>query len=65
MAAITSKPIYRSSTREAAALGAGILAASAAGLYADAREAAQAMTHIESAPFEADPTRSSFYSLLY
>jgi ribulose kinase len=46
-------------------LGAGILAASAAGLYADAREAAQAMTHIEPAPFEPDPTRSAFYSCLY
>jgi xylulokinase len=65
MADITGKPIYRSSTPEAAALGAGILAASAAGLYADAREAAQAMAHTESAPFEPDPTRSAFYNCLY
>jgi sugar (pentulose or hexulose) kinase len=65
MADITGKPIYRSSTPEAAALGAGILAASAAGLYADAREAAQAMAHIESAPVEPDPARSAFYSRLY
>ncbi len=65
IADITGKPIYRSSTPEAAALGAGILAAGAAGLYADAREAAQAMAHIESVPFEPDPTRCAFYSRLY
>ena len=65
MADITGKPVYRSSTPEAAALGAGILAASAAGLYADAREAAQAMTHVEPTPFEPDPMRSAFYSRLY
>jgi ribulose kinase len=34
-------------------------------LYADARQAAQAMTHVEPTPFEPDPTRSAFYSRLY
>jgi len=65
IADITHKPIYRSHTSEAAALGAGILAAAAAGLYPDVRQAAQAMTHAEPYPFEPEHDRSSFYQQLY
>ncbi len=65
LADITGKPIFRSTTSEAAALGAGILAAHAAGLYADLRTAAAAMTRIETSPFVPDPARSAFYRPLY
>lgn len=44
VADVTGKPATRASTTEASALGAGILAAAAAGWYANAREAAKAMT---------------------
>ncbi len=65
IADITGKPIFRSTTPEAAALGAGILAARAAGLYADVRTAASAMTRIETTPFVPNPERAAFYSRLY
>jgi sugar (pentulose or hexulose) kinase len=65
IADITGKAIYRASTSEAAALGAGILAASAAGLFPDARQAARSMTHLLPDPTFPDPARHAYYSRLY
>jgi sugar (pentulose or hexulose) kinase len=65
IADITDKPVFRAATTEAAALGAGILAATAAGCYADARQAAREMTHILPQPLEPDPARHDFYSRLF
>ncbi len=65
IADVSGKPVYRAATADAAALGAGILAAVAAGCHADARQAAQQMAHILPQPFEPDPARHDFYSRLY
>ena len=65
IADITNKPVFRATTTEAAALGAGILAATAVGCYANAREAAQAMTHILPQPIEPDASRHAFYNRLF
>jgi sugar (pentulose or hexulose) kinase len=65
IADITNKPVFRATTTDAAALGAGILAATAAGCYADARRAAQEMTHILPQPVEPDPVRHDFYNRLF
>ena len=65
IADITNKPVFRATSPDAAALGAGILAFTAAGYYADARQAAQAMTHILPQPVEPDPFRHHFYNRLF
>jgi xylulokinase len=65
IADVTGKPVVRSTTKEVAALGAGIIAAHAAGFYPDVQTAAMAMTRIESESFASDSTRSAFYSDLY
>jgi sugar (pentulose or hexulose) kinase len=65
IADVTGKPIYRAVTREATALGAGILAATGAGLFPDARAAAEAMTRIAPKPLLPDETRHEVYSRLY
>jgi sugar (pentulose or hexulose) kinase len=65
IADITGKPVYRSATTEAAALGAGILAASAAGYFPDTRQAAYTMTHILPRPFEPDASRKEFYTHMF
>jgi xylulokinase len=65
IADITNKPVFRATTTEAAALGAGILAATAAGCYANAREAARAMTHIFPQPTEPNALRHAFYNRLF
>ncbi len=65
MADITDKPVFRAATPEAAALGAGILAATAVGSYANAREAAQEMTHILPQPIEPNATNHGFYDHLF
>ena len=65
IADITDKPVYRATTTEAAALGAGILAATAVGCYANAREAAQEMTHILPQPLEPDTLEHAFYNRLF
>lgn len=62
---VTGKPVLRAATTDAAALGAGILAAAAAGCYADARQAAQGMTHILPEAIEPEPARHDFYSRLF
>jgi len=65
IADITNKPVFRAVTADAAALGAGILAATAAGCYADARQAAQEMTHILPQPTEPDSSHHDFYNRLF
>jgi sugar (pentulose or hexulose) kinase len=65
IADITNKPVFRAVTADAAALGAGILAATAAGCYPDARQAAQEMTHILPRPTEPDSSRHDFYNRLF
>jgi sugar (pentulose or hexulose) kinase len=65
IADVTGKPVYRAAVTEATALGAGILAATGAGLFPDARAAADAMTHIEPEPFTPDEARHEIYSRLY
>jgi xylulokinase len=65
IADITGKPVFRAATTEAAALGAGILAATAIGRYGSAREAAQAMTDILPQPIEPDAARHAFYNHLF
>ena len=65
IADVTNKQVFRTSTTEAAALGAGILAASAAGYYADVRQAAQEMTRVHSQPFEPDAARHDFYTRIF
>jgi xylulokinase len=65
IADITNKPVFRATTPDAAALGAGVLAATAAGCYADVRQAAQAMSNIFPTPFDPDPSRHDFYNRLF
>jgi len=65
IADVTGKPVRRSRTAEAAALGAGILAAAGAGLFPDVRSAAAAMAGQEAAGEAPDPGRHAFYSRVY
>jgi len=65
IADVTGKPVACAAAPEAAALGAGILAATAAGLYPDARQAAQAMAHHLPDPVEPDAARHTFYAHLF
>ena len=65
VADVTGIPVLRAASQECAALGAGILAAGAAGLYPDIRQAAQAMAHTTSQGFEPDSNRHAFYQQLY
>jgi len=65
IADISGKPVFRASTSEATALGAGILAAAGVGLYPDVLAAARAMTNINPHPFQPDSERRAFYERLY
>jgi xylulokinase len=65
IADITGKPVYLSHTHETAALGAGIMAAAAAGLYPDIQTAAEKMTAIQPQPVLPNPVRHAHYSRLY
>jgi sugar (pentulose or hexulose) kinase len=65
IADITGKPVYLSHTVETAALGAGILAASAVGLYPDIGTAAERMTAIQPHPTLPDLASHASYSHLY
>jgi xylulokinase len=62
---VTGKSIVRSRAAEAAALGAGVLAAAAAGLHPDVRQAAGAMTDLQPGVGRPDPSRHERYSRLY
>jgi xylulokinase len=65
IADITGKPVYRTLSLEAAALGAGMLAAASAGFYAGIPQAAQAMADVQPGPFLPDERRQAFYRRLY
>ncbi|MGC9396621.1 MAG: xylulokinase [Anaerolineae bacterium] len=65
IADVTGKPVYRAAVTDAAALGAGILAATGAGLFPDVHAAAEAMTRIAPKPLLPDEARYEIYSQLY
>jgi xylulokinase len=64
IADVTGIRVVRSGTAEATCLGAGILAATAAGWYPDAERAADAMTSMAER-FEPEPGTHTFYDRLY
>jgi sugar (pentulose or hexulose) kinase len=64
VADIVGKRVTRASTTEATNLGAGILAAAAAGWYSTVRDAANAMTRTERS-FEPDETSHKIYDRLF
>jgi xylulokinase len=64
MADVTGVPVVRSTTSEATCLGAGILAATGAGWYADAAAAAAAMTG-GAARYDPAPEAQKIYDPLY
>ena len=64
VADITGVPVVRSSTTEATCLGAGILAAAAAGWYTSITSAAEAMTSTGER-FDPRPELQSFYEPIY
>jgi sugar (pentulose or hexulose) kinase len=64
VADVTGVPVLRSTSTEATCLGAGILAATAAGWYADARTAAAAMTATADR-FTPQPATQARYDQLY
>ena len=65
IADVTGKPVQRGVETEAAALGAGILAASASGIYPHPRAAAQGMVHLEEVIFEPDEDHHRLYTDLF
>ncbi len=65
IADVTGISVSRSETVEAAALGAGILAAAGAGLFPDVASAAQSMTPPLIEPLSPDPLRAGQYERLY
>jgi xylulokinase len=65
IADVSGKPVRRVLEREATALGAGILAASALDLHSSPQEAAQTMVHLEDGVFEPHEKRHKHYSRLY
>jgi sugar (pentulose or hexulose) kinase len=65
IADIIGKPVYRTLNLEAAALGAGILAAAAVGFYPDILQAVQGMADIQSRHFLPDEKRQALYQRLY
>jgi sugar (pentulose or hexulose) kinase len=65
MADVTARRVVLAHAPEATALGAGILAAAAAGIYPDVIQAAQAMTRLQPEHYQPDPKRAAFYDRLY
>jgi len=65
LADVTGKAIVRAAVDEASALGAGILAAKGAGLFASEQAAAAAMTRLEAGEVLPQPESRSYYSRLY
>jgi xylulokinase len=65
IADVVGAPVVRALENEAAALGAGALAAAAAGIYADVGRAARAMARWEERIFEPDAARHPIYTRLY
>ncbi|MBN1246263.1 MAG: FGGY-family carbohydrate kinase [Anaerolineae bacterium] len=65
IADVTGKKVYRTTSPEAAALGAGIQAAAAVGLYPSIEVAAAAMSRVTQSPFVPEPAAHEFYTRLY
>ena len=65
IADVTGTQVVRADTTEAAALGAGILAACAVGWYPNVREAVNVMSHLLPDTFTPDPKRHEFYSKIF
>lgn len=65
LADVTGLPVYQAQTAEAAALGAGMLAAVGAGLFEDPQTAAVAMSRIADEPCRPDVVRAAWYTQLY
>lgn len=65
IADVTGRTVSCVEEPEASALGAGIIAAAGAGLFAGPQEAAQAMAHAPHQRLAPDPQRSLFYTQLY
>lgn len=65
IADVTGRPVARAVAPEAAALGAGILAAYGGGLYSSVQDAAAAMTGLGPRVFGPDRGRHEQYDLLY
>ncbi len=65
IADVTGKPVQRSGATEAAALGAGVLAAVAAGLHPDVPRAARAMARLDNDPLLPDSGRHERYTRLF
>jgi sugar (pentulose or hexulose) kinase len=59
---VIQKPVYRTQTPEAAALGAAILAAAGCGLYPSVSEAARRMSAWDPRPVEPRPAEAAFYT---
>ncbi len=65
IADVTGKRVNRAASTEAAALGAGILAAVGAGCFPSVIDAVEAMVSIDPEPFVPDGNRHEFYSRIY
>jgi xylulokinase len=62
---VTGKPVRRSRTSEATALGAGILAAAGTGLFSGVWEAAMSMSGLQAGAERPVPARHEIYTRLY
>jgi len=62
---VTGKPVQRALEREATALGAGILAATALGFYTDPQEASESMVHLENNIFNPRKEQHKHYSRIF
>jgi xylulokinase len=65
IADIIDKPVHRTIEQEVSSLGAGILAATASGIYANAREASRSMVQYNEEFFSPDEERNQNYSMLF
>lgn len=65
IADVSGKPVGRATTKETAALGAGILAAYSIGWYPSIRQAANAMAKIMQETFKPNIENHEFYSRVY
>jgi xylulokinase len=65
IADVTGKQVFRATNEEASALGAGILAAAAVGLYEDVSQAARGMARWEETFTEPDAQRHEFYTRMF
>jgi xylulokinase len=65
IADVTGRKLFRAKSEEAAALGAGILAAGASGIHPDAAEAARLMAGRDDNPIQPDADAHEAYTRLY